>query len=39
MKLTRAKLESLVQPIIDRCKHPMEEALKDAGLSAGQSRR
>jgi molecular chaperone DnaK len=34
MKLTRAKLESLVQPIIDRCRHPMEEALKGAGLSA-----
>ncbi|HNF58599.1 MAG TPA: molecular chaperone DnaK [Elusimicrobiota bacterium] len=34
MKLSRAKLESLVQPIIDRCKHPMEEALKGAGLSA-----
>lgn len=36
MKLTRSKLESLVQPIIDRCKHPMEQALKDAGLSASQ---
>ncbi len=35
MKLTRAKLESLIQPIIDRCRHPLEEALKGAGLSAG----
>jgi molecular chaperone DnaK len=34
MKLTRAKLESLIQPIINRCRHPMEEALKGAGLSA-----
>ncbi|MDD5438774.1 MAG: molecular chaperone DnaK [Candidatus Omnitrophica bacterium] len=33
MTLNRAKLEDLVQPIIDRCKHPMEQALKDAGLS------
>jgi molecular chaperone DnaK len=36
LKLTRAKLESLVQPIIDRCKHPMEQALSDAKLTAGQ---
>jgi molecular chaperone DnaK len=31
---TRAKLEELVNPIIDRCKHPMELALSDAKLSA-----
>ncbi|TBR17277.1 molecular chaperone DnaK [bacterium] len=30
MPLTRAKLEDLVRPIIDRCRKPMEEALKDA---------
>ncbi|MEK6854542.1 MAG: Hsp70 family protein, partial [Nanoarchaeota archaeon] len=31
-KLTRAKLESLVQPIIDRCKAPLERAISDAKL-------
>jgi len=34
MSLNRAKLEELVQPIIDRCKHPIEQALSDAKLSA-----
>ncbi len=33
MKLTRAKLEQLVEPIIKKCKHPMEQAIKDAKLS------
>jgi len=33
MKLTRAKLEQLIDPIIKRCKHPMEQAMKDAKLS------
>lgn len=32
IKLTRAKLEELVKPIIDRMRHPMEQALKDAKL-------
>jgi molecular chaperone DnaK len=32
MKLTRSKLEDLIRPIIDRCKHPMEQALRDAKL-------
>lgn len=36
LKLSRAKLESLVQPIIDRCRHPMEQALSDAKLTADQ---
>jgi molecular chaperone DnaK len=36
LKLTRAKLESLIQPIINRCKHPIEQALSDAKLSASQ---
>ncbi len=30
MSLTRAKLEDLVSPIVERCRRPMEEALKDA---------
>ncbi|MEM4268440.1 MAG: molecular chaperone DnaK [Candidatus Woesearchaeota archaeon] len=34
MKLTRAKLEQLVEPIVRRCKAPMEQALKDAKLTA-----
>ncbi|MEM5789502.1 MAG: molecular chaperone DnaK, partial [Syntrophobacteraceae bacterium] len=33
LKLTRAKLESLVEDLIDRLVQPMEMALKDAGLS------
>ena len=32
MKLTRAKLEQLVEPIIKKCKHPLEQAVKDAKL-------
>jgi molecular chaperone DnaK len=34
MTITRAKLEDLVGPIIDRCRHPMEQALNDAKLTA-----
>src|SRR3989344_1164203 len=33
MKLTRAKLEELVKPIIARMKHPVEQALTDAKLT------
>ena len=33
MSINRAKLEELVVPIIDKCKHPMEQAIKDTGLS------
>ena len=33
LKLTRAKLEQLVEPIIRRCINPFETALKDAGLT------
>jgi molecular chaperone DnaK len=32
-KLTRAKLEDLVRPVIERCRGPMEQALKDAKLT------
>ncbi|MCM8780491.1 MAG: molecular chaperone DnaK [Candidatus Omnitrophica bacterium] len=35
MSITRAKLEDLVSPIIERCRHPMEQALADAKLSPG----
>ena len=33
MTITRAKLEELISPIIERCRHPMEQALTDATLS------
>jgi molecular chaperone DnaK len=33
MKLTRAKLEELVRPIVDKCKTSIDRALQDAKLS------
>jgi molecular chaperone DnaK len=36
VKLTRSKLESLVEDLIDRTIEPCRIALKDAGLTAGQ---
>ena len=36
MKLTRAKLESLVDDLISRTKGPCEKAIKDAGLKAAE---
>jgi len=33
MKITRAKLEELVKPIVEKCKGPMEQALKDSKLT------
>ncbi|MGH1419387.1 MAG: molecular chaperone DnaK [Hyphomicrobiaceae bacterium] len=36
MKLTRAKLESLVSKLIKRTKGPCEKALEDAGLKAAE---
>ncbi|MEQ1710181.1 MAG: molecular chaperone DnaK [Hyphomicrobium sp.] len=36
MKLTRAKLESLVDDLISRTKGPCEQAIKDAGLKAAE---
>lgn len=36
MKLTRAKLESLVDELVDRTIDPCKMALKDAGLSASE---
>ncbi len=35
-KLTRATLEELVAPIIERCRAPLKRALEDAKLSAGE---
>jgi molecular chaperone DnaK len=36
MKITRAKLEALVEDLIQRTIEPCKAALKDAGVSAGQ---
>jgi molecular chaperone DnaK len=33
MKLTRAKLEELVAPTVERCRHSLEQALTDAKLT------
>jgi len=33
LRVTRAKLEELVRPIVDKCRQPMEQALNDAKLS------
>jgi len=35
LKINRAKLESLVDPIVRRCKKPIEQALGDADLGSG----
>ena len=34
MSITRATLEDLIAPIIERCRHPLEQALSDAKISA-----
>ena len=36
MRITRAKLEELVSPIIERCRKPVEAALSDAKLTPQQ---
>ncbi|MEF3245639.1 MAG: molecular chaperone DnaK [Caldisericaceae bacterium] len=36
MNITRAKLEALVEPIIKECAGPMEQAIRDAGLTPSQ---
>jgi molecular chaperone DnaK len=36
LQLTRAKLEELVRPIVDRCKGPLDQAIGDAKLSKDQ---
>ncbi len=36
MSITRAKLEDLVSPIIDKCRHPMEQAINDAKLKTSE---
>ncbi len=34
LDLTRTELERLVRPVVERCKGPIEQALKDAGVEA-----
>ncbi|MBF0511604.1 MAG: molecular chaperone DnaK [Candidatus Omnitrophica bacterium] len=36
MKIDRAKLESLVSPLIDRCRGPVRQAIKDASSKLGE---
>ncbi|MBI1798567.1 MAG: Hsp70 family protein, partial [Candidatus Eisenbacteria bacterium] len=36
IRLTRAKLEQLVDDLVERCRGPVLQALKDAGLAANQ---
>ncbi len=36
LTLTRAKLEELISPVIERCRHPMMQALQDAKLETNQ---
>lgn len=33
MELTRTELERLVRPVIERCRGPVEHALRDAGIT------
>src|SRR3989339_1845417 len=39
MKISRAKLESIVGPIIERCRHSVEQALSDSKLTAADIKR
>ena len=34
-KLTRAEFESITKDLLDRCRKPVEQALRDAGMSQG----
>ena len=36
MKLTRARFEQLIDPILQRLKNPVEQAIKDAGIAANK---
>ena len=36
LTITRSKLEMLIKPIIDRCRGPLERAIKDGGISPNQ---
>ena len=34
MAITRAEFEKLIDPLVERCRKPVEQAMKDAGLSS-----
>jgi molecular chaperone DnaK len=36
MDITRAELERIVRPVIERCRHPVQQALADAGITPQQ---
>ncbi|WP_417387557.1 molecular chaperone DnaK [Gimesia sp.] len=36
MAITRAEFEKLIDPLVERCRKPVEQAMKDAGLSASE---
>src|SRR5262249_45496444 len=36
LTLTRAKLEELIRPIVDRCRGPVDQSLRDAQLEKSQ---
>jgi molecular chaperone DnaK len=36
MQLTRAKLEELLKPIIDRCRQPMQQSMQDAKMTPAE---
>ncbi len=36
LTLTRAEFERITKDLLDRCKKPVEQALKDAGLKMGE---
>ncbi|MFZ5509956.1 MAG: molecular chaperone DnaK [Pseudomonadota bacterium] len=36
MELSRSEMERLVRPVIERCRAPVEQALRDAGLQPSQ---
>ncbi len=36
LTVDRARLEDMISPIVDRCRHPVEQALKDASSKVGQ---
>ena len=36
VSLTRAKFEELIDPLVDRCRRPVEQALKDAKMQASE---
>lgn len=36
IKLKRSKLDELIMPIVQKCRHPMEQAISDAGLKPNE---